>query len=178
MKNSESGFTLVETLIAIVVLVFGIIAVTNLLVVAASSNSLANESTAAAAEASEMMDRIKAVPFQQLVGIVPPTFVGGDLLNDAGATPNCDGNAVDCLVGAGGPNWNQTRLIPGVGRIRTRWQIQLVTTPPPPPQPANSVVFITVRSEGLGRLTRVRSRAEFTAFRSCTTGPLPLGNCP
>ena len=38
-RSGESGFTLVETLVAIVVLVFGLMAVTNLLLVAATSNT-------------------------------------------------------------------------------------------------------------------------------------------
>ena len=46
-RSRESGFTLVETLVAIVVLVFGLMAVTNLLLVAATSNTVANQSSAA-----------------------------------------------------------------------------------------------------------------------------------
>src|SRR5204863_2278147 len=42
-RGSEAGFTLVEALVAIVILVFGLIAVTNLMLVAASSNSVANQ---------------------------------------------------------------------------------------------------------------------------------------
>ena len=41
-RSRESGFTLVETLVAIVVLVFGLMAVTNLMLVAATSNTVAN----------------------------------------------------------------------------------------------------------------------------------------
>ena len=47
-RGAEAGFTLVEALVAVVVLVFGLMAVTNLLLVAASSNSVANQSTAGA----------------------------------------------------------------------------------------------------------------------------------
>ncbi len=37
--DAEAGFTLIEALVAIVVLVFGLMAVTNLMIVAASSNT-------------------------------------------------------------------------------------------------------------------------------------------
>ena len=43
----EAGFTLIEALVAIVILAFGLMAVTNLLVVAAASNTVGNHSTAA-----------------------------------------------------------------------------------------------------------------------------------
>ena len=91
MKNrsSEAGFTLVEALVAIVILVFGLIAVTNLLVVAASSNSVANQATAAATIAAQRLELLKAQPFTSLT-------VGGDLDSDV-------------------TNFNQNDDIPGVG---------------------------------------------------------------
>ena len=63
--RGEAGFTLVEALVAIIVLVFGLMAVTNLMVVAASSNSVANQSTAAVTSATRVLDLIKATSFAQ-----------------------------------------------------------------------------------------------------------------
>jgi Tfp pilus assembly protein PilV len=99
MKNrsSEAGFTLVEALVAIVILVFGLIAVTNLLVVAASSNSVANQATAAATIAAQRLELLKAQPFTSLT-------TGGDLDSDVA-------------------NFNQNDDVPGVGRIHTRWAV-------------------------------------------------------
>ena len=99
MKNrsSEAGFTLVEALVAIVILVFGLIAVTNLLVVAASSNSVANQATAAATIAAQRLELLKAQPFTSLA-------VGGDLDSDV-------------------TNFNQDDDVAGVGRIHTRWAV-------------------------------------------------------
>jgi len=132
----EAGFTLVEALVAIVILVFGLIAVTNLLVVAASSNSVANQSTAATAAAAQTMEQLRAVAFNTLV-------VGGDVNTDAVGFVRDD-------------------AILGVGVIHTRWQIQAVA-------PVNArALFISVRSEGTGALSRARSRAEFTTIRTCT----------
>jgi prepilin-type N-terminal cleavage/methylation domain-containing protein len=59
----ESGFSLVEVLIAILILVFGIVAVANLILVAATSNMTANSGTTAATVASEEMERLKALSF-------------------------------------------------------------------------------------------------------------------
>ena len=137
--EDEAGFTLIETLVAIVILVFGLMAVSNLLLVAATSNSVANQSTAAATAASETLEMLKQTPFSQLQD-------GGDLNSDASA------GAVDFF--------RQDRIA-GVGPIRTRW---VVTTVPTDPQ----VKFITVQSEGEGPMVRVRSRTTYTTFRSCT----------
>ncbi|HLQ21746.1 MAG TPA: type II secretion system protein [Gemmatimonadales bacterium] len=99
MKNrsSEAGFTLVEALVAIVILVFGLIAVTNLMLVAASSNSVANQATAAATVAAQRLELLKAQPFTSLA-------VGGDLDSDV-------------------TNFNQDDDVAGVGRIHTRWTV-------------------------------------------------------
>jgi prepilin-type N-terminal cleavage/methylation domain-containing protein len=95
----QAGFTLVEALIAMVVLSFGLIAVTNLMLVAATSNSVANQSSAATSIASQQLELLKACTFtdQRLAA-------GGDLQNDAA-------------------NFNSDTDVPGVGRIHTRWQI-------------------------------------------------------
>jgi prepilin-type N-terminal cleavage/methylation domain-containing protein len=61
--HREAGFTLVEVLISIVILVFGLVAVTNLFLVAGSSNMAANAGSAATAIASQQMEVLKALPF-------------------------------------------------------------------------------------------------------------------
>ena len=65
-RRTEDGFTLVEALVAIIVLVFGLMAVTNLMLVAASSNSVANQGTAAVTSATRVMDLIKTTSFTTL----------------------------------------------------------------------------------------------------------------
>jgi len=59
----DAGFTLVEVLIAMVILSAGIIAVTNLFVVASGANTVGNATTTAAAIASQHMDTLKAAPY-------------------------------------------------------------------------------------------------------------------
>src|SRR6185503_18064847 len=70
--SSESGFTLIEALVAVVVLAVGLISVANLMVVAAASNAVANQATAAATVASQELERLTALPYDQLLE-------GGDL---------------------------------------------------------------------------------------------------
>lgn len=144
-RGSEAGFTLVEALVAIVILVFGLVAVTNLMLMAASSNTVANQSTAAAAAAAETLETLKAIRYDD-----PLLAPGGDLDNPTGSY------------------WRDSDL-PGVGKVRTTWRIDAVVG-------NNQVKFITVRSQGTGALAGMRSRAEFTTFRSCTV--VNGLNCP
>jgi len=96
----EAGFTLVEALFAMVILIFGLLAVTNLLIVGASSNSTANQSSATTALASEQLERLKAIPFTSLA-------TGGTIDTDT-------------------TNFFRDDAIDGVGPMKTRW---VVTAP-------------------------------------------------
>jgi Tfp pilus assembly protein PilV len=154
-KQAESGFTLVEALVAIVVLIFGLIAVSNLLIVAGASNAIANQSTAATTQASQVMERLKLISFQNLV-------IGGNLTTTA--APTCNDDNVDC-VGTGA--YSASRTVDGVGQINTYWQITA--------GPSAQSLSIRVVSQGTSPLARERSRADFTTFRSCTSTEI---GCP
>jgi prepilin-type N-terminal cleavage/methylation domain-containing protein len=142
-RRADAGFTLVEVLIAIVVLVFGLIAVTNLFLVAGSSNQVANQTTASTDVAAGILEGFKNQSWNTLTA-VPMSAVGSP---------------------------QRTDVISGVGPIYSYWSITDVT------DVSSSVrtKFIRVRSEGAGRLSRGRSRAELTTYRTCTT---PLLGCP
>jgi len=176
-NDKQSGFTLVEALVAIVVLVFGLIAVTNLFLVGGTSNQAANHSTAAATQATEVLEALKAIPFNTLA-------CGGQLIGaddpppGAPCQPDCNGAPDTCpvqCVAAG--NFNYYREVPGVGTILTTWTIaNPIGGAAGPP-----VRYIVGQSESLAPLVgRRRSQAQFTTFRSCTTqgcsNPNPL--CP
>jgi prepilin-type N-terminal cleavage/methylation domain-containing protein len=62
-KPSEAGFSLIEVMIAIIVLVFGILGVANLIVIAAASNMVGNHATAAVSVATEKMELLKSAPW-------------------------------------------------------------------------------------------------------------------
>jgi hypothetical protein len=165
--HSQSGFTLVEALIAIVILVFGLIAVSNLFLVAGSSNQSANHMSATTAEAIETLEALKAIPFGGLAA-------GGDLDSDlpAACQPDCVADPTlcptQCVIGGG---YNFYRFVPGVGMVRTRWVIDN----PIPGAGGAPVCWITVRSETTAPVVGlIRSRSEFTTFRTCTTTGCPL----
>ena len=160
MRSNESGFTLVEALVAIVVLVFGLIAVSNLMLVASTSTSVANQSTAATVVASRIMEQLTMTPWTNLV-------VGGSLTGDVpGPGPNCDAIAPG--------DYNCDSEFPGVGTVHVRWVIGV------PAAGALRTLFIQVQAEGTGVLSGPRSRATFNVFRTCTEAPPPPGapGCP
>jgi type II secretory pathway pseudopilin PulG len=157
----EAGFTLVEALVAIVVLVFGLLAVTNLMVVAASSNSVANQGTAAVTSATHAMDLLKSTSFDNLV-LAVGTGIGWETQPGGGkpcSDPTLNANDAHC-----------DDDVPGVGMIHTHWWITATADP--------RLLYIRVRSEGTGALAGARSRAEFTTFRACTNSDPATGGCP
>jgi hypothetical protein len=154
---SEAGFTLIEALVAVLVLVVGIQGVANLMVVASTSNSVANHSSAATAQATETLERLKALPFAQLTP-------GGDLDNDVPGP--CNSELADCFP-APLTQYSMFRDVPGVGQIRTRWLVRQAQT-------AATMLQITVRSESVAPMMEIRSRAEFTTYRSCTAAGCPF----
>ncbi|HEX9189746.1 MAG TPA: prepilin-type N-terminal cleavage/methylation domain-containing protein [Vicinamibacteria bacterium] len=158
--RGERGFTLVETLVAIVVLVFGIMAVTNLMLVAASSNTVANQGTAAVTSATRIMDMVKATSHADLRGLAPG---GPDWATNDGAGSCSDPNL---LVS----DWHCDDDLPGVGRVHTHWWVAATADP--------RLLYVRVRSEGTGVLAASRSRAEFTTFRACTNSDPVAGGCP
>jgi type II secretory pathway pseudopilin PulG len=97
-RSSEAGFTLVEALIAMVILMVGLAAVSNLMIVSATSNTAANLSTASTAAATSQMEVLKSQSFQTLTP-------GGNF-----ASPVASYN---------------TAAVPvtGVGKVDVRWQI-------------------------------------------------------
>lgn len=157
-RAGEAGFTLIEALIAMVVLVFGLMAVTNLMLVAASSNTVANQGTAAVTSSTRVMDLVKSTSYANLIpgGIAWETVpAGGKDCNDPTLVVtdfHCD------------------EFIQGVGTIHTHWWI--TATPDP------RLLHVRARSEGVGSLAGARSRSEFTTFRSCTNSDPATGGCP
>jgi type IV pilus modification protein PilV len=97
--RAEQGFTLIEVLIAIVVLVFGLIAITNLFLVAGSSNTVANQATAASDTAAQILENLKAQPWNSTqLNATTGTFPA--------ATPQ------------------RTDQVVGVGTINSWWEIK------------------------------------------------------
>ena len=161
-RHNEAGFTLIEALIAMVILAVGLTAIANLFFVASSSSQVANKQTVTAAQASEAMERLKGIDFQALLA--------GDGLT--GPTPACPGACADatnndCVVPG---TFQMCKQIPGVDPVLTRWQIQ-VGDRAPNAAGVNvpSLYFIDVQSEIQGPLGGTLTQARFSTMRACKT---------
>jgi prepilin-type N-terminal cleavage/methylation domain-containing protein len=160
-RANESGFTLIEALIAIVVLAVGLIAVTNLLVVGAASNTIGNHTTNTTNIASMTLERLRNIPFQQLTMSPAGTI---DLPLDSSTCSDTVPPPVPDCVRPG--NFQLVKQVPGVGQVHTTWEIVPID---------GQTIFIRVRAESTAALARRRARAEFTTIRSCTS---QLLGCP
>lgn len=163
--DGQAGFTLIETMIAIVVLVFGLIGVTNLFIVAASSNATANQVTAAATVASEQLDALRTAPFTLLVaggtvGSTCPTCGNDDPYTPPVGEPGCPGKP---------NNHSCTQLVPGVATVQVSWSV--VATGP-------NTLGITVEALPLTGLARGWSRVRLTTIRTCTAPAPQVGAAP
>lgn len=169
--DTESGFTLVEALFAIVIFAVGIMAVSNLMLVAASSNAAANVSTPATAAASQMLDIIKSTSFEDLVAAVP-TSPAGSVTGDVGAT------LTPCPSVFIAGSFNCDTFVAGVGPVHMRWMLEGFA---PGIDGTWTAFKITVSAEGTGAFSGPRTRAQFTTIRACTNYQpdlLPAPTCP
>ncbi len=167
-RDAESGFTLIEALIAMIILVVGLIAIANLFVVAMSSNQIGNYSTVTTSIASDVMEKLKGLPFLSLVPTGSPynaadpwsvdDWEDSDFATAVSGNPDCTTNIAtkdSCVI-----------TIAGIGRVVTHWKIIN------PAAGGAATYFILVRSEVAGPLGR-GTRGQFTTFRTCISSGCP-----
>ena len=160
MRPNESGFTLIEALIAMVVLAVGLIAVTNLLVVGAASNTIGNHATNTTTIATETLERLRNIQFPR------SRRRRRERIDLPHGRPTCDDNVVanNCVRPG---NFQHVKDVSGVGRVHTTLG----------DRPRRHADALHPRALGERRRPwpRRRARAEFTTIRSCTA--VSLG-CP
>jgi type II secretory pathway pseudopilin PulG len=153
-RRSEQGFTLIEALIAIVILITGIAAIANLLLVAGTSNTVANHTTAAAQVATQQMEALKAMRYDLLA-------TGGNVDADNGITGECGVTAVNTTFNCTTKGTGRGGDFVGVGSMHVRWLVG-----PPLTVGSTSTRFITVAAESRSAALARRSRVVLTTFRT------------
>jgi prepilin-type N-terminal cleavage/methylation domain-containing protein len=157
-EQSNEGFTLIEVMVAIVILTVGLLSLAQMMVVATNSNSLSGRMTSCSNLAKEQLERLKAAPFYT----DPNNFVRNPILMPGGDvdSPGGGGNAQiydrDGLPAAAG------------GLFEVRWQITDVPTALP-----LRMVTITVRcapAAGDRDQFAIIGEARFTTFRTANVG--------
>jgi len=121
--KSRAGFSLIEVMIAIVILTVGLLSLAQMMVVATNANALAGRMTASAALAKQQLELLKAAPFYtnpanpSIAAMNPLLAEGGDVdsnVTDYFQLYNADGEPVD----------------PGTGSLFVvRWQIEQLVDP-------------------------------------------------
>jgi type II secretory pathway pseudopilin PulG len=148
--GKESGFSLVEAIIAVLVFIIGIAAISNLFLMSMTANSTANVSAATASVASEVLDRLRALPSNTLT-LGAPT--GGLAPSEADSAICSEPGTTNCVVPG---NFVLTKIVPGVGIVHAKWSIA---------QAGAGLLFITVQAQTTATVVGERGNAVFTTFR-------------
>ncbi len=158
-KRSESGFTLIEVLIAIVILSIGLLSLAQMIVLATRANSLSGRMTASAALARERLERLKAAPFYTN----PAIRARNPVLQDGGDVDAGGGAYVQFYDVNGQP------VAAGTGIYEVRWEINSVISPGLPLE----MLEIRVRclpAAGMSSQFAVIGEARFTTYRTANIG--------
>jgi prepilin-type N-terminal cleavage/methylation domain-containing protein len=167
-RSGQAGFTLVEVLVSVVVLSFGLMAIANLFAMSTSSNVAARHMTAAASQATEVAETLKAVPFSGLTPGGPSNAIAA--LDTPAAGSHQWTSSQSIRVDVDGDNivdaYEADRIVDNVGTFRVRWQIAQID---------QQTVLIHVVAASASPLLSARSRVELLSYRTCTG---PQIGCP
>lgn len=157
-NQREAGFSLVEVMIAIVILTIGLLSLAQMMVVATHSNSLSGRMTSCSALAKEQLERLKATPFY----LDPVAKTRNPQLNAGGDVNSTVGGYSQLYDADGLP-------AAGAGLFEVRWQITDVNNPGLPLE----MVRIQMRclpAAGMGDQFAVIGEARFTTYRTANVG--------
>lgn len=110
-SRDERGFSLIEVLVAIVILTVGLLSLAQMMVLSTNANTLSGRMTSCSALAKEQLERLKAAPFYSPAPPArnPLLVAGGD---------------INTTVGGYSQFYDLDGLpTPGNGHFETRWQI-------------------------------------------------------
>ena len=153
---AEGGFTLIEVMVAIMILTVGLLSLAQMMVLATNSNSLSGRLTSASALAKEQMERLKATPFYS----DPQALTRNPLL--------LDGGDIDAPGGGGYAQHYDADGLPveGGGQFEVRWEIETVPTTLPLEMVEIKVKCVAVSQDQFN----VIGEALFTTFRTANVG--------
>lgn len=159
--RGERGFSLIEVMVAVVILTVGLLSLAQLMVLATNSNSLSGRMTSSAAIAKERLELLKAAPFY--------TNVAAKTINPL-LTPGGDTNAN--LGGYFQYYDPDGRPLPGAAGalFLVRWQIQTVVPTAGAGNLPLAMLRITVRclpaAQNSNDPFQIIGDATFTTFRA------------
>ena len=117
-RGREAGFTLIEVMVAIVILTVGLLSLAQMMVLATNSNTLSGRMTSSSALAKEQLERLKAVPFYS----DPQARIRSNGLNDGGDLDTDQAGYVAYY------DVNGTPSVAGAATFVVRWTVTTVPT--------------------------------------------------
>ena len=153
-SGGDQGFTLIEVMIAMLILTVGLLSLAHMMVLSTHANMLSGRMTSCSAIAKQQLEQLKAAPFytEPITATRHPFLVaGGDL---------------DARIGGYSQFYDSDGLVTAVGNalFELRWQIADVLSPLP-----FEMVRIQVRclpAAGMQDQFAIIGEALFTTFRS------------
>jgi len=159
----ERGFSLVEVLIAMVILTVGLVALAQLMVLATSSNALSGHKTSTAAIAKERLELLKSAPFYSN----PAGFIRNPALTDGGSVTDNQAGYFQLYDAEGRP------VAAGAASFVVRWRIVTIAAGGGTGALPLATVQITVRclpAAEAGFMFQTIGDATFVTFRTANIG--------
>jgi prepilin-type N-terminal cleavage/methylation domain-containing protein len=170
-REGERGFSLIEVLIAILILTIGLLSLAQMMMIATNSNALSGRMTASAALAKEQLELLKAAPFYTDPNNIDTSSVNPMLQKSIGK--------LDSDESGGGQDFFQyydpdgqplTPNGPNGAAFVVRWQVDEVIPPGGDGTLPLSMLRITVRCSGLAQAYRFVGDATLMTFRTANIG--------
>ncbi len=154
-QSNDEGFSLIEVMVAIMILMVGLLSLAQMMIVATNSNNLSGRMTSCSALAKEQLERLKASPFYTN----PAALVRNPILAAGGDTMN--------TVGGYSQVYDEEGIATaGAGMFEVRWQITDIPTALPLDMVRINVRCLATNADQFN----IIGEARFTTFRTANVG--------
>lgn len=172
-RRDQKGFSLVEVMVAVVILTIGLLALAQLMVMATRSNALSGRMTSSAAIAKERLELLKAAPFYtNATNRTVNPLLGGDLAANA-TVGNVDSNVANYFAFYDADGQPTPANTASGALYLVRWEIRSVVTPGSNGTLPLAMRRIRVRclpAQESGNMFQVIGDATFVTFRTANVG--------
>ncbi len=154
-QRNDEGFSLIEVMVAIMILMVGLLSLAQMMIVATNSNNLSGRMTSCSALAKEQLERLKASPFYTN----PAALLRNPILAAGGDT--------NATVGGYSQIYDEEGIATAAaGMFEVRWQITDIPTALPLAMVRINVRCLATNADQFN----IIGEASFTTFRTANVG--------